>query len=70
MKLFLRERCYTEKVQIEAQLPARQHGKTRKAAGYGLQLRGSRRLRIYGVLEDQFRRYFRRASSGRAASPA
>jgi small subunit ribosomal protein S4 len=56
----------------EAQLPARQHGKTRKAklAGYGLQLREKQKVkRIYGVLEDQFRGYFERPSA-RAASPA
>jgi small subunit ribosomal protein S4 len=45
----------------EAQPPAGQHGKLRKAklAGYGLQLREKQKVkRIYGVLENQFRRYF------------
>ena len=74
MKLFLKgERCYTEKCAIEKRnFPPGQHGKTRKAklAGYGLQLREKQKVkRIYGVLEDQFRRYFERRS-GRAASPA
>ena len=63
MKLFLKgERCYTEKCAIEKRnLPPGQHGKLRKAklVGYGLQLREKQKVkRIYGVLEDQFRRYF------------
>src|SRR5207247_8651698 len=66
MKLFLKgERCYTEKCAIEKRnFPPGQHGKTRKAklAGYGLQLREKQKVkRIYGVLEDQFRRYFETA---------
>jgi len=43
-------------------------GKTRKAklAGYGLQLREKQKVkRIYGVLEDQFRRYFEAAERTR-----
>ena len=63
MKLFLKgERCYTEKCAIEKRnLPPGQHGKLRKAklVGYGLQLREKQKVkRIYGVLENQFRRYF------------
>src|SRR5216683_2403393 len=70
MKLFLKgERCYTEKCAIEKRnFPPGQHGKTRKAklAGYGLQLREKQRVkRIYGVLEDQFRRYFESAERTR-----
>ena len=66
MKLFLKgERCYTEKCAIEKRnFAPGQHGKTRKAklAGYGLQLREKQKVkRIYGVLEDQFRRYFEQA---------
>jgi len=70
MKLFLKgERCYTEKCAIEKRnfLPG-QHGKARKAklAGYGLQLREKQRVkRIYGVLENQFRRYFEAADRQR-----
>src|SRR5512136_995589 len=66
MKLFLKgERCYAEKCAIEKRnvVPG-QHGKARKAklAGYGLQLREKQKVkRIYGVLEDQFRRYFESA---------
>jgi small subunit ribosomal protein S4 len=67
MKLFLKgERCYTEKCAIEKRnFPPGQHGKTRKAklAGYGLQLREKQKVRkTYGVLERQFRNYFRAAS--------
>ena len=66
MKLFLKgERCYTEKCAIEKRnLPPGQHGKLRKAklVGYGLQLREKQKVkRIYGVLEAQFRTYFREA---------
>jgi small subunit ribosomal protein S4 len=67
MKLFLKgERCYTEKCAIEKRnLPPGQHGKARKQklVGYGLQLREKQKVkRIYGVLENQFRRYFEEAS--------
>ena len=70
MKLFLKgERCYTEKCAIEKRnFPPGQHGKTRKAklVGYGVQLREKQKVkRIYGVLEDQFRRYFETADRTR-----
>src|SRR5574339_922463 len=70
MKLFLKgERCYTEKCAIEKRnFAPGQHGKTRKAklAGYGVQLREKQKVkRIYGVLEDQFRRYFETAERQR-----
>src|SRR4029078_674155 len=70
MKLFLKgERCYTEKCAIEKRnFPPGQHGKTRKAklAGHRLQLREKAKgQRIYGVLEDQFRRYFEAAERTR-----
>jgi small subunit ribosomal protein S4 len=70
MKLFLKgERCYTEKCGIEKRnTPPGQHGRLRKAklAGYGLQLREKQKVkRIYGVLEDQFRRYFETADRTR-----
>ena len=70
MKLFLKgERCYTEKCAIEKRnLPPGQHGKLRKAklVGYGLQLREKQKVkRIYGVLENQFRRYFETADRTR-----
>jgi small subunit ribosomal protein S4 len=70
MKLFLKgERCYTEKCGIEKRnFAPGQHGKTRKQklAGYGVQLREKQKVkRIYGVLEDQFRRYFEAAERTR-----
>ena len=70
MKLFLKgERCYAEKCAIEKRnFQPGQHGKARKAklAGYGLQLREKQRVkRIYGVLENQFRRYFEAAERQR-----
>ena len=70
MKLFLKgERCYTEKCAIEKRnfVPG-QHGKSRKSklVGYGVQLREKQKVkRIYGVLEDQFRRYFEQAERTR-----
>ena len=70
MKLFLKgERCYTEKCAIEKRnTPPGQHGKSRKAkmVGYGVQLREKQKVkRIYGVLENQFRRYFESAERQR-----
>jgi len=70
MKLFLKgERCYTDKCAIEKRnFAPGQHGKTRKQklAGYGVQLREKQKVkRIYGVLEDQFRRYFETADRTR-----
>jgi small subunit ribosomal protein S4 len=70
MKLFLKgERCYTEKCGIEKRnMPPGQHGRARKAkmVGYGVQLREKQKVkRIYGVLEDQFRRYFEQADRTR-----
>ena len=70
MKLFLKgERCYTEKCAIEKRnMPPGQHGRARKAkmVGYGVQLREKQKVkRIYGVLENQFRRYFEMADRTR-----
>ncbi len=66
MKLFLKgERCYTEKCAIEKRnTPPGQHARSRRAkvAGYGIQLREKQKVkRTYGVLENQFRRYFEAA---------
>jgi len=73
MKLFLKgERCYTDKCAIEKRnLPPGQHGKSRKAklVGYGVQLREKQKVkRIYGVLENQFRRYFESAARHRGVT--
>ena len=66
IKLFLKgERCYTDKCAIEKRnVPPGQHGRARRAkmVGYGIQLREKQKVkRTYGVLENQFRRYFEAA---------
>ncbi len=65
LKLFLKgERCFQEKCAIEKRAYAPgQHGKRRiKTIGYGLQLREKQKVkRMYGVLERQFRNYFKKA---------
>jgi len=67
MKLYLKgTRCETEKCAFERRSYAPgQHGqKRRKDTEYGLQLREKQKVkRIYGVLEQQFRRYFTIAAS-------
>jgi small subunit ribosomal protein S4 len=69
MKLFLKgDRCFKDKCAIERRNYAPgQHGRRRsKVLGYGLQLREKQKVkRIYGVLEDQFRRYFETAERAR-----
>lgn len=66
LKLYLKgERCYTEKCGVSRRsfVPG-QHGQGRrnKPSEYGLQLREKQKARrIYGVLESQFRRYFKEA---------
>jgi small subunit ribosomal protein S4 len=60
MKLFLKgDRCYTEKCAIERRnYPPGQHGQARpRFSNYGIQLREKQKVkRIYGVLEQQFRK--------------
>ncbi len=67
-KLFLKgERCFTPKCAFEKRAyPPGEHGKfsgrPTRQSDYSLQLRGKQKVkRIYGVLERQFRRYFRNA---------
>jgi len=66
MKLFLKgERCFKEKCAVERRAYAPgEHGKRRnKLQPNGMQLREKQRVRrVYGVLEQQFRRYFAEAS--------
>ena len=69
-KLFLKgERCYTDKCAIERRNYAPgQHGqgRRRKISEYAVQLREKQRLkRMYGLLEKQFRGYFRMAERSR-----
>jgi len=66
-KLFLKgARCYSEKCAIERrQYPPGQHGQNmrRKISAYGLQLREKPNVRrTYGLLERQFRNYFKKAN--------
>jgi small subunit ribosomal protein S4 len=66
LKLYLKgERCYTEKCGVDRRAyPPGQHGQGRrgKQSEYGLQLREKQKARrIYGVLESQFRKYFKEA---------
>jgi len=62
IKLFLKgARCFTEKCAIERRnYPPGQHGLGRgKLTPFGVQLREKQKAkRIYGVLEQQFRKYF------------
>ena len=72
-KLFLKgERCYTDKCAIERRNYAPgQHGqgRRRKISEYAVQLREKQRLkRMYGLLEKQFRNYFRMAERSRAVT--
>jgi small subunit ribosomal protein S4 len=66
MKLFLKgERCLTEKCSIERRsYPPGEHGRGRiKQSEYLLQLREKQKARrYYGLLEDQFRVYYDRAT--------
>ena len=71
-KLFLKgERCVSPKCAFERRpYPPGSHGKQstfrRKTSDYGLQLRAKQKARrVYGVLERQFRRYFREAEKQR-----
>ena len=69
LKLFLKgDRCYSERCAFERRAyPPGQHGQKRsKFSEYGIQLREKQKVkRIYGVLEDQFRRYFEAAERTR-----
>jgi len=64
-KLFLKgEKCYTSKCAMENRaFPPGQHGQRRtRLTDYGVQLREKQKLRrIYGILEGQFRSYYKEA---------
>lgn len=66
LKLFLKgERCYTDKCAIERRnYPPGEHGQARpKFSEYSIQLREKQKVkRIYGLLENQFRRTFAAAA--------
>ena len=65
MKLFLKgRRCYSEKCALARKDygPRKQGKRPRKLSAYGLQLREKQKVKkIYGVLEKQFRKYFKEA---------
>jgi small subunit ribosomal protein S4 len=63
LKLFLKgDRCYSDKCSFERRsYPPGQHGqaRVRKVSDYAIQLREKQKVRrMYGMLEDQFERYF------------
>jgi len=66
-KLFLKgEKCYTSKCAIENRaFPPGQHGQRRgRLSDYATQLREKQKLRrVYGVLEKQFRLYYKSADN-------
>ncbi len=70
-KLFLKgEKCYTAKCAVETRpFPPGQHGQRRtRLSDYATQLREKQKMRrIYGVLERQFRNYYKSAA-GRKGS--
>ena len=72
IKLFLKgARCFTDKCAIERRnYPPGQHGLNRgKLTAFGVQLREKQKAkRIYGVLEQQFRRYFESAERQKGAT--
>jgi small subunit ribosomal protein S4 len=67
MKLYLKgERCFSEKCAVVRRpYPPGQHGQGRiKLSEYGLRLREKQKMRrIYGLLEAQFRGYYRAAAA-------
>ncbi len=71
-KLFLKgERCYTDKCSFDRRpYPPGQHGQRRtKFTEYGIRLREKQKVRrIYGVLEKQFRGYFKRADRSKGVT--
>ena len=64
-KLYLKgEKCYTSKCAVESRpFPPGQHGQRRtRLSDYASQLREKQKVRrIYGVLERQFRNYYKKA---------
>ena len=73
LKLFLKgERCYSDKCSFERRAYAPgQHGQNRfrKVSDYALQLREKQKVRrIYGVLEKQFRNYYKKAAGTKGST--
>ncbi len=73
LKLFLKgERCYSDKCSFERRAYAPgQHGQNRfrKVSDYALQLREKQKVKhMYGMLEGQFRRYFKIADRAKGVT--
>ena len=72
IKLYLKgDRCYSEKCGVSRKAyPPGMHGQKRqKVTEYGMQLREKQKTRrIYGVLETQFRKYFKEADRRRGVT--
>lgn len=73
LKLFLKgDRCYSDKCAFERRSYAPgQHGQLRfrKVSDYAVQLREKQKVkRIYGMLEGQFRRYFKSADAAKGVT--
>jgi small subunit ribosomal protein S4 len=70
--LMLKSRARSLDSKCKAETPPGQHGGNRRrprASDYALQLREKQKLRrIYGVLERQFRNYYKRAARQRGAT--
>jgi len=71
-KLFLKgEKCYTSKCAIENRaFPPGQHGQRRgRLSDYATQLREKQKMRrVYGVLEKQFRSYYKMADNKKGST--
>lgn len=71
-KLFLKgDKCFSAKCPVEKRAYAPgQHGqKGGRLSGYGVQLRAKQKLRrVYGVLEGQFRLYYKEADRRKGAT--
>ncbi len=72
-KLFLKgDKCYSPKCTFNLRpTPPGQHGQSRqrKMSEYGIQLREKQKCRrAYGVLENQFQRYYEKASNMRGVT--
>jgi small subunit ribosomal protein S4 len=68
LSLKSRERSLETKCNLE-KVPGQANDRRRRVSDYGLQLREKQKVRrIYGVMEKQFRNYYKRAASGKGAT--
>jgi small subunit ribosomal protein S4 len=69
--LFLKSRARPVESKCQLEKPPGQHGdrRGRRHSDYALQLREKQKLRyMYGILEKQFRNYYKRAAAGKGAT--